>query len=193
MHISNGKSAALSVENSAFTSSFELSSDTVPQETSNMDPATSNEIEVNTGLLFDNEVHSQERAKYTSVRTTSPNLVAQQLFLPPGHVKREEEKYSNRRGDLRARIRREEGVAFSPDSLLLMNNLEEMLTTPLGFGIVGVIVLWSALWKLFALYRAASRGDKGWFVALFFLNTAGILEIVYLFAISPRKKSEASL
>jgi len=25
-----------------------------------MDPATSNEIEVNTGLLFDNEVHSQE-------------------------------------------------------------------------------------------------------------------------------------
>jgi len=54
-------------------------------------------------------------------------------------------------------------------------------------------VLWSALWKLFALYRAASRGDKGWFVALFFLNTAGILEIVYLFAISPRKKSEASL
>ena len=58
MHISNGKSAALSVENSAFTSSFELSSDTVPQETSNMDPATSNEIEVNTGLLVDNEVHS---------------------------------------------------------------------------------------------------------------------------------------
>ena len=127
------------------------------------------------------------------MRTTSPNLVAQQLFLPTGHVKPEEEKYSNRRGDLRARIRREEGVAFSPDSLLLMNNLEEMLTTPLGFGIVGAIVLWSALWKLFALYRAASRGDKGWFVALFFLNTAGILEIVYLFAISPRKKSEASL
>ena len=44
-HISNGKFAA-------------LSSDTVPQETSNMDPATSNEIEVNTGLLVDNEVHS---------------------------------------------------------------------------------------------------------------------------------------
>jgi methionyl-tRNA synthetase len=74
-----------------------------------------------------------------------------------------------------------------------MNNLEAMLTTPLGFGIVGAIALWSALWKLFALYRAASRGDKGWFVALFFLNTVGILEIVYLFVISPRKKSEASL
>jgi hypothetical protein len=64
-HISNGKFAALSVENSGFTSECELSSDfaelssdTVPQETSNMDPATSNEIEVNTGLLVDNEVHS---------------------------------------------------------------------------------------------------------------------------------------
>ena len=57
-HISNGELAALSVENSAFTSSFDRSSVAVAQEVRNIAPATSNEIEVNTGLLFGNDVHS---------------------------------------------------------------------------------------------------------------------------------------
>ena len=81
-HISNGKFAALSVvvgaaavngtpvvvgaagvngtpvEDSAFISSFDLPWLTVAQEARNRAPATSKEIEVNTGRLVGNEVHS---------------------------------------------------------------------------------------------------------------------------------------
>ncbi|NQV92757.1 MAG: hypothetical protein HQ484_03630 [Candidatus Aquiluna sp.] len=66
-HISNGKFAALSFENSAFRSLFELSSFTssfdvpwltVAQEVRSRAPATSKEIEVNTGRLVGNDVHS---------------------------------------------------------------------------------------------------------------------------------------
>lgn len=41
-------------------------------------------------------------------------------------------------------------------------------------------VLWSLFWKGMALYRAARNEQKGWFIALLVINTAGILEIVYL-------------
>tara|TARA_B110000483_G_scaffold169719_1_gene200710 strand:+ start:203 stop:433 length:231 start_codon:yes stop_codon:yes gene_type:complete len=57
-HISNGKFAALSVEDSAFTSSFDLPWLTVAQEARNRAPATSKEIELNTGRLVGNDVHS---------------------------------------------------------------------------------------------------------------------------------------
>jgi hypothetical protein len=43
-----------------------------------------------------------------------------------------------------------------------------------------VLIAWSSFWKIWALYRAASRKNKAWFVVLFFVNTAGILEIIYL-------------
>ena len=67
-----------------------------------------------------------------------------------------------------------------------MNPFETLVMGPLGATLVIAVVVWSAVWKLFALYRAGSRGHKGWFVALFFLNTVGILEIVYLFVVSRR-------
>jgi hypothetical protein len=44
-----------------------------------------------------------------------------------------------------------------------------------------LVILWSLVWKAFALWRAARNGSKGWFVALLLINTAGILEILYLF------------
>lgn len=67
-----------------------------------------------------------------------------------------------------------------------MNPFETLVMGPLGATLLIVVVVWSAVWKLFALYSAGSRGHKGWFVALFFLNTVGILEIVYLFVVSRR-------
>jgi hypothetical protein len=44
--------------------------------------------------------------------------------------------------------------------------------------------VWSAIWKALALYRAGTRHSKVWFVVLFVVNTAGILEIFYLFYFS---------
>jgi len=45
--------------------------------------------------------------------------------------------------------------------------------------------------KGFALWTAAQKSDKGWFIALLFLNTLGILEIVYLLFFSKRDTTKA--
>ena len=50
--------------------------------------------------------------------------------------------------------------------------------------IVLLIVLWSVFWKGLALWHAARRGQYWWFVALLIINTAGILEIIYLFFVA---------
>jgi hypothetical protein len=51
-----------------------------------------------------------------------------------------------------------------------------------------LIAIWSISWKAFALWKAAKKDDKIWFVALIILNTAGILEIFYIFFFSKREK-----
>jgi len=43
-----------------------------------------------------------------------------------------------------------------------------------------IILAWSLLWKGLALWRAARRGEKGWFIAVLLINLAGLLEILYL-------------
>ena len=43
-----------------------------------------------------------------------------------------------------------------------------------------LIVIWSIAWKALATWHAARNGQLVWFIALFIINTAGILEIIYL-------------
>lgn len=50
-----------------------------------------------------------------------------------------------------------------------------------------VLLIWSLIWKGFALWRAAGRQDKVWFIVLMILNTIGLLEILYLFVFSKRE------
>jgi hypothetical protein len=57
-----------------------------------------------------------------------------------------------------------------------------------GFGAgFGLLMLWSLFWKGLALYRAARNEQKYWFGALLVINTAGILEILYLFVFGKNK------
>lgn len=42
------------------------------------------------------------------------------------------------------------------------------------------VILWTVVLKGYALWSAARREQKGWFIALLVINTAGILELVYL-------------
>jgi len=51
-------------------------------------------------------------------------------------------------------------------------------------------IVWSLLWKGLAFWRAAKRGDKWWFIAFLIINTLGILEIIYLFAVTGAKISD---
>jgi hypothetical protein len=53
-----------------------------------------------------------------------------------------------------------------------------------------ILILWSLFWKGLALWHSAQRGQPWWFFFLLIVNTAGILEIIYLFAVAKLKVSE---
>ena len=54
--------------------------------------------------------------------------------------------------------------------------------------IVGLAALaWTLYWKAMSLWHAVKNGEKGWFIALLFINTLGILEILYLYVFSKNK------
>lgn len=74
--------------------------------------------------------------------------------------------------------------------------LEPWGTTIPLWGMAGIaftftlLILWSVVWKGLALWHAARRGESWWFIALLIINTAGILEIIYLFVIAKIKFSD---
>ncbi len=62
------------------------------------------------------------------------------------------------------------------------------LQHPLVILVIVVLVIWTIIWKGLALWRAAEKRSKPWFIVMLILNTVGILEIIYLFAVAPRRK-----
>ena len=47
-----------------------------------------------------------------------------------------------------------------------------------------ILIIWSATWKLLALWKSARQGSLIWFILLAVFNTAGILPILYIFVFS---------
>jgi len=66
--------------------------------------------------------------------------------------------------------------------------LPEIFQSAVAVSLLIVAAAWSFFWKILALYRTASRKHKIWFILLFFINTAGILEIIYLLTHISRPK-----
>jgi hypothetical protein len=62
---------------------------------------------------------------------------------------------------------------------------------PTGWFLVLVIflVLWGGVWKAIALWKAARNNALAWFIVFCVLNTAGILEIIYIFAFAKNKEN----
>ena len=58
-----------------------------------------------------------------------------------------------------------------------------------GSAVFWILLIWTIPWKGYALWKSARLKQKWWFIALLIINTAAILEIVYIFFLS--KKSEA--
>ncbi len=57
-----------------------------------------------------------------------------------------------------------------------------------GFGLVVILLaIWSIYWKGRGLWKAARLGHLGWFIALLLINTAGILDILYIYVFSKPK------
>jgi len=65
----------------------------------------------------------------------------------------------------------------------------------MGFGLFGgmvfgsfmlLLIAWTLYWKYRALWHAAKKDHKWWFIALLVINTVGILEILYLYVFSKK-------
>jgi len=56
--------------------------------------------------------------------------------------------------------------------------------------ILAVVVIWSAIWKLLALWKSARKNHIIWFILLAFINTVGILEILYIYIFSDMKSEK---
>ena len=70
------------------------------------------------------------------------------------------------------------------------------IATQLGINIwlLVVVLVWSLVWKLVALWKSARNKHLVWFIVLAIFNTAGILPILYIFVFSKRvKKSKPTL
>lgn len=71
---------------------------------------------------------------------------------------------------------------------------EHILRNPESMGFLfaaGLIALmmWSLVWKAFALWHSARRSERVWFIIFLFVNTVGILEMIYLFWFVKRDKT----
>ncbi len=51
-----------------------------------------------------------------------------------------------------------------------------------------LLALWAIPWKGVALWKAARNNHLIWFVVLLIVNTLAILEILYIFVFSKKKK-----
>jgi hypothetical protein len=47
-----------------------------------------------------------------------------------------------------------------------------------------IFIIWSVVWKLLALWKSSRNNSLIWFILLGVINTAGILEILYIFVFS---------
>ena len=60
--------------------------------------------------------------------------------------------------------------------------------------VILIIMLWVLPWKGYAMWTAARRSHKWWFIILLIVNTFAILDIIYIFFVAKvrRKKSKES-
>lgn len=45
---------------------------------------------------------------------------------------------------------------------------------------IALLVVWEFFWKAVGLWYSIKNGQRNWFIAIFIINTVGILPLVYL-------------
>lgn len=53
--------------------------------------------------------------------------------------------------------------------------------------LIAIILIWSLVWKLLALWKSARNKHLVWFIVMAVINTMGILPILYIFVFSKFK------
>ena len=62
----------------------------------------------------------------------------------------------------------------------------DLIATQIGAPIwlIYLILVWTAIWKLLALWKSARNKHIAWFIVLGVVNTIGILPILYIYVFS---------
>ena len=65
----------------------------------------------------------------------------------------------------------------------------EDIAAQLGIALwlLAIIMIWSLVWKLLALWKSARNTHLAWFIVMAVVNTVGILPILYIFVFSKMK------
>ena len=66
--------------------------------------------------------------------------------------------------------------------------LENLRTWLLNPSVFYPLLLWSITWKGIALWNSARRNQLVWYIALLLINTAGLLEIIYMLFFRAKSK-----
>ncbi len=67
--------------------------------------------------------------------------------------------------------------------------MEGTLANPSLYYWLIILSIWSIPWKGVALWRSARNGQIGWFIVILIVNTLSILEILYIFFFSKKKRN----
>ncbi len=59
---------------------------------------------------------------------------------------------------------------------------------PFFMAVMLPIIIWEAAWKGIGMWRAARNNHLWWFIAIFVLNTLGILPIIYIYFFQKKAK-----
>jgi methionyl-tRNA synthetase len=69
----------------------------------------------------------------------------------------------------------------------MWHNYPLFVLTPGMKVVLVILVIWSIIWKGVALWKAARNNQTAWYVLMLIINTAGILEIIYILGFSHKK------
>jgi uncharacterized protein DUF5652 len=58
--------------------------------------------------------------------------------------------------------------------------------------LLAVLIIWSLVWKGIALWKAARNSHTAWFIVMLVVNTAGILEIIYILGFAKKNHARIS-
>ena len=54
--------------------------------------------------------------------------------------------------------------------------------------IIVLLAIWDAIWKGIGLWKSAGHKQLAWFVAMFIINSAGILPIIYIYFFQKKRR-----
>lgn len=79
-------------------------------------------------------------------------------------------------------------VNITEKELQLIQQAHYLNTHPWVIVLFLVLAVWSIAWKGVALWKAAKNNQTVWYVVMLIINTVGILEIVYIYFFSKKKR-----